>query len=200
MSAVDLPELLVGGGGEWRRWLSEHHADSQGVWLVLAKKGAADAAHVSYDEALDEAISFGWIDGQLARRDATTYRRRFTPRKARSPWSQRNTAIAERLIASGRMHQSGDAEVRQAKEDGRWEAAYAGQANIEVPQDLVIALSANTRANAMFKMLTGANRYTILYRIGNAKKPETRSRRIAQFVEMLARGETVHPQTPRSPK
>ena len=133
---MDLPELLVGDAGEWRGWLSNHHADSQGVWLVLAKKGTVDPTTVSYDEALDEAICFGWIDGQLGRRDTATFRRRFTPRKARSPWSQRNAAIAERLIATGRMHRSGEDEVRQAKEDGRWEAAYAGQASIEVPEDL----------------------------------------------------------------
>ena len=198
VNAVDLPELLVADAGEWRTWLSAHHADSQGVWLVLAKKGTADPTTLSYDEALDEAICFGWIDGQLGRRDPATFRRRFTPRKVRSPWSQRNAAIAERLTASGRMHQSGEDEVRQAKEDGRWEAAYAGQASMEVPGDLATALSANPRAKAMFQVLTSANRYSILYRIGNAKKPETRSRRIAQLVEMLARGETVHPQAPQS--
>src|SRR5271155_4249176 len=107
VKAVDLPELLVADADEWRRWLSAHHADAQGVWLVLAKKGTADPTTLSYDEALDEAICFGWIDGQLERRDSATFRRRFTPRKVRSPWSQRNAAIAERLIASGRMHQSG---------------------------------------------------------------------------------------------
>jgi uncharacterized protein YdeI (YjbR/CyaY-like superfamily) len=176
--------------------LSDHHADAPGVWLVLAKKGTVDPTTVSYDEALDEAICFGWIDGQLGRRDGVTFRRRFTPRKARSPWSRRNAAIAERLIATGRMHRSGEDEVRQAKADGRWEAAYAGQASIEVPEDLASALSADPRARAMFETLTSANRYAILYRIGNAKKPETRSRRIDQFVEMLARGETIHPQAP----
>jgi uncharacterized protein YdeI (YjbR/CyaY-like superfamily) len=176
--------------------LRAHHADSLGVWLVLAKKGTTDPTAVSYDEALDEAICFGWIDGQLGRRDTSTFRRRFTPRKARSPWSQRNAAIAEGLIATGRMHRSGENQVRQAKEDGRWEAAYAGQANIEVPKDLLAALSVNPRANAMFEVLTSANRYAILYRLVNAKKPETRARRIDQFVEMLARGETIHPQSP----
>ena len=196
VNAVDLPELLVLDAGGWRRWLRAHHADSLGVWLVLAKKGTADPTTLSYEEALDEAICFGWIDGQLGRRDSVTFRRRFTPRKARSPWSQRNAGIAERLIATGRMHRSGEDEVRQAKEDGRWEAAYAGQASIEVPADLLAALSANARAKAMFEMLTRANRYAILYRIGNAKKAETRSRRIDQFVEMLARGETIHPQAP----
>jgi uncharacterized protein YdeI (YjbR/CyaY-like superfamily) len=193
---VDLPELLVVDAGEWRKWLSAHHANSLGVWLVLARKGTTDPTTVSYDEALDEAICFGWIDGQLGRRDTSTFRRRFTPRKTRSPWSQRNAAIAEGLIATGRMHRSGENQVRQAKEDGRWEAAYAGQANIEVPKDLLAALSVNPRANAMFEVLTSANRYAILYRLVNAKKPETRARRIDQFVEMLARGETIHPQSP----
>jgi uncharacterized protein YdeI (YjbR/CyaY-like superfamily) len=200
VNAVDLPDLLVADAGEWRRWLSAHHADSHGVWLILAKKGTTDPTTLSYDQALDEAICFGWIDGQLGRRDRATFRRRFTPRKVHSPWSQRNAAIAERLITSGRMHQSGDDEVRQAKEDGRWEAAYAGQASMEVPDDFATALNASPRATVMFQVLTSANRYSILYQIENAKKPETRSRRIAQFVEMLARGETVHPQAPRSPE
>ena len=200
VNAVDLPELLVVDAGEWRRWLRDHHTDSQGVWLVLAKKGTVDPTTVSYDEALDEAISFGWIDGQIGRRDTSTFRRRFTPRKARSLWSRRNTAIAERLIATGRMHPFGEAEVRQAKEDGRWEAAYAGQANIEVPQDFLTVLNANPRATAMFETLTSSNRYAILYRIATAKKSETRSRRIVQYVEMLSRGETIHPQALRSPE
>jgi len=197
---VDLPELLVSNADEWRTWLNAHHADSPGVWLVLAKKGTVDPTTVSYDEALDGAICFGWIDGQVGRRDAVTFRRRFTPRRARSPWSQRNAAIAERLMATGRMHRSGADEVRKAMQDGRWEAAYAGQASIEVPKDLLAALSADPDAKAMFETLTSANRYAILYRIATAKKSETRSRRIDQFVEMLGRGETVHPQAPRSPE
>ena len=181
---------------EWRRWLNAHHGDSSGVWLVLAKKGTVDPTTLSYDEALEEAISYGWIDGQLGRRDSVTFRRRFTPRRAGSLWSQRNAGIAERLIATGRMHRSGEDEVRQAKEDGRWKAAYAGQASMEVPEDLLDALTANPGAKAMFETLTSANRYAILYRIANSKKPETRSRRIGQFVEMLARGETIHSQAP----
>jgi len=170
------------------------------VWLVLAKKGATNPTTLSYNEALDEAICFGWIDGQLGRRDATTFRRRFTPRSARSPWSQRNVAIAKRLSASGRMHRSGEDGVRQAKADGRWKAAYVGQAGADIPQDLASALKANPGAQAMFQTLTSANRYSILYRIGSAKETETRARRIEQFVEMLARGETIHPQGPRSPQ
>jgi uncharacterized protein YdeI (YjbR/CyaY-like superfamily) len=195
---MDLPELLVADANEWRGWLSDYHADSSGVWLVLAKKGTADPTNLSYGEALDEAICFGWIDGQLGRRDAATFRRRFTPRKLRSPWSQRNAASAERLAAAGRMQPSGNDEVQRAKDDGRWDAAYAGQASMEIPADFAAALAENPRAKAMFELLTSANRYAILYRIGNAKKPETRSRRIDEFVAMLARGETVHHQTPRS--
>jgi uncharacterized protein YdeI (YjbR/CyaY-like superfamily) len=195
---VDLPELLVADSAEWRTWLSGHHSKSRGVWLVLAKKGTTHPTTLSYDEALAEAICYGWIDGQLGRRDDATFRRRFIPRNPRSPWSQRNVAIAERLSASGRMHRSGEDEVRQAKADGRWKDAYAGQAIVEVPEDLAKALKANPRAQAMFQKLTSANRYSILYRIGSAKKIETRARRIEQFVEMLARGETVHPQGPRS--
>jgi uncharacterized protein YdeI (YjbR/CyaY-like superfamily) len=197
---VDLPELLVADGAAWRTWLTAHHTTSQGVALVLAKKGTTHPTTLSYDEALDEAICFGWIDGQVGRRDNTTFRRRFTPRRARSPWSQRNVAIVERLRASGRLHQSGEDAVRQAMTDGRWKAAYAGQASAEVPEDLANALLANPRAQKMFQTLTSANRYAILYRVGSAKKLETRTRRIDQFVEMLARGETLHPQGARRAK
>ena len=188
---------MVADAAAWRRWLDSNHAESDGVRLVLAKKGTTGPTTLSYDEALDEAICFGWIDGQLRRRDPTTFLRRFTPRTARSPWSRRNVAIAERLSASGRMHRSGDDEVQRAKADGRWEAAYAGPRDAEVPEDLAQALAANPRAEAMFQTLTSANRYSIVYRIGSAKKVETRARRVEQFVEMLARGETIHPQGPR---
>jgi uncharacterized protein YdeI (YjbR/CyaY-like superfamily) len=197
---VDLPELLVADAAEWRDWLSGHQSASKGVWLVLARKGTTDPTALTYDEALDEAICFGWIDGRVGRRDDATFRRRFTPRAARSPWSKRNVAIAERMIASGRMHRSGDDEARRAQADGRWAAAYAGQADAKVPDDLARALAANPRAQAMFLGLTSANRYSILYRVGTAKRGETRAGRIDQFVEMLARGETVHPQGARPPR
>ena len=175
---MDLPELLVTDAAAWRRWLRDQHATSAGVWLVLAKKGTSDPTALSYDDALVEALCFGWIDGQIARRDATTFRRRFSPRSARSPWSKRNVALAEKLTASGRMHRSGEDQVRRAKEDGRWEAAYAGQADAQVPDDLADALTANPRASEMFGTLTSANRYSILYRISTAKKDETRAKRI----------------------
>ena len=197
---MEFPELLVADAAEWRTWLRSHQSKSQGVWLVLAKKGTTHPTTLSYDEALDEAICFGWIDGQLGRRDSATFRRRFTPRNARSPWSQRNVAIAERLSASGRMHRSGEDEVRRAKADGRWSTAYAGQAGAEVPEDLANVLATNPRARAAFLKLTSANRYSILYRIESAKKIETRARRIEKFVDMLARGETIHPQGPWPPE
>ena len=179
---------------EWRTWLLHHHVDSPGVWLVLAKKGTTNPTTLSYDEALAEAICFGWIDGQLGRRDDETFRRRFTPRKARSAWSQKNVALAEALIASGRMQQAGHDEIRSAQADGRWESAYASQATAEVPEELATALSVNPSARAMFEQLTSANRYAILYRIANAKRADTRLKRIDDIVEMLARGETFHPQ------
>jgi uncharacterized protein YdeI (YjbR/CyaY-like superfamily) len=193
---VDVPELLVADAAEWRSWLSDQHSTSAGVWLVLAKKGTTDPTALVYDDALAEAICFGWIDGQIAKRDEATFRRRFSPRGARSLWSKRNVALAEKLADSGRMHRSGEEQVRRAKQDGRWEAAYAGQADAQVPEDLAEALTANPRANEMFGTLTGANRYAILYRIHTATKAKTRARRIEQLVEMLARGETIHPQGP----
>ena len=192
--ASDLQPLVVADVGAWRRWLDQHHAQSTGVWLVLAKQGATQPTRLTYDEALEEALRYGWIDGQLRRSDDATYSRRFTPRRAGSAWSKRNVAIIERLIGEGRMHAAGLAEVERARADGRWDAAYGGMRGSEVPADLAAALRADPRAQAMFETLSSQNRYSVLYRIETAKRPDTRSRRIAQFVEMLARGETLHPQ------
>jgi uncharacterized protein YdeI (YjbR/CyaY-like superfamily) len=189
-----LPELIVPNAAAWRAWLAEHHAEPAGVWLVLAKKGTEKPTSLTYAQALEEALCHGWIDGQARRRDETTYRQRFTPRRKRSAWSKRNTGIAERLRAEGRMHPAGHAEVERAKADGRWEAAYAGPASIEVPPDLAEALAGEPKAQAMFENLSSQNRYAVLYRIATAKRADTRARRIAQFVTMLARGETVYPQ------
>jgi uncharacterized protein YdeI (YjbR/CyaY-like superfamily) len=190
----ELPELILADAAAWRAWLTEHHSDSSGAWLVLAKKGTVEPTSLGYDQALDEALCHGWIDGQVKRRDETTYRQRFTPRRARSPWSKRNVGIAERLLRESRMHPAGVAEVERARADGRWEAAYAGPASIEVPADLASALAAEPRAKAMFEILTSQNRYAVLYRIEGAKAAATRARRIERFVAMLARGETVYPQ------
>lgn len=189
----ELLALTVADGAAWRAWLQEHHGDD-GVWLTLAKKGAAGPTSLTYDEALEEALCHGWIDGQIRGGDECSYRQRFTPRGSRSGWSKRNVATAERLMAEGRMQSSGLAAVERAKADGRWDAAYAGMANIEVPADLAAALDARPGAREMFQTLNSRNRYAVLYRIETAKRPETRSRRIEQFVAMLARGETIYPQ------
>jgi uncharacterized protein YdeI (YjbR/CyaY-like superfamily) len=191
---ADQPELTVADAAAWRSWLAANHADPTGVWLVLAKKGTAASTSLTYDQALDEALCHGWIDGQSRRRDETTWRQRFTPRRARSPWSARNTDIVARLVEEGRMCPPGLAEVERAKADGRWDAAYAGSAATEVPADLAGALAANPRAKAMFDILTSTNRYAILHRLRAVKRAETRARRLDDFVAMLGRGETVYPQ------
>jgi uncharacterized protein YdeI (YjbR/CyaY-like superfamily) len=192
--AAEPSELIVPDAASWRAWLAENHAQPAGVWLVLAKKGTDKPTSLTYDQALEEALCHGWIDGQVRRRDEVTYRQRFTPRRRRSSWSKRNTAAAERLIAEGRMHSAGVAEVERARADGRWDAAYAGPASIEVPPEFAEALDAKPRARTTFESLNSQNRYAVLYRIASAKRAETRARKIEQFVAMLARGETVYPQ------
>lgn len=190
----DLPELTVADAAGWREWLAQHHESQTGVWLVLAKKDTTRPTSLSYAQALDEALCHGWIDGQVGRRDETTYRQRFTPRRAHSPWSARNVGIVEQLLAQGRMHPVGIAAAERAKSDGRWDAAYAGPAASTVPTDLAAALRMAPEAQQMFDILTSQNRYAVLYRIETAKRADTRARRIEQFVGMLARGETVYPQ------
>jgi uncharacterized protein YdeI (YjbR/CyaY-like superfamily) len=188
------PTLTLADASAWRAWLAEHHARSDGMWVRLAKKGTTEPTSLTYLEALEEALCHGWIDGQIRRLDELTYRQRFTPRRARSTWSKRNVGHVERLVGEGRMQPAGLAAVERAKTDGRWELAYAGQATIEMPDDLAAALSADAEAQAMFEILSSQNRYAILFRVHNAKRADTRARRIEQFVEMLARGETPHPQ------
>lgn len=192
--AADLPELIAADFGGWRSWLAAHHADQDGVWLVLAKKGVVGPTHLTYDQALDEALCQGWIDGQVGRRDEATYRQRFTPRRPRSRWSRGNVARIERLLREGRMLPAGVAMVDRARADGSWQSAYAGSSTIEVPLDLATALDRSPDAKAFFEVLTSQNRYAILFRIGAAKRAETRQRRITMYVAMLARGETIHPQ------
>jgi uncharacterized protein YdeI (YjbR/CyaY-like superfamily) len=191
---TEVPELLVRDAVAWRAWLGEHHDAPTGVWLVLAKKGVTEPTSLTYVQALDEALCHGWIDGQVKRNDERTYRQRFTPRRARSEWSQRNVAHIERLTAEGRIHPAGLAAVESAKADGRWSDAYAGPSSIEIPDDLVAALAAEPRAQAMFEILSSQNRYAILYRVTKAKRSETRARNIARFVAMLALGDTPYPQ------
>ena len=196
--AADPPQLIVRDAAAWRTWLAENVDEQAGVWLVLAKKGTTDPTSLSYAAALEEALCHGWIDGQARRRDEGTYVQRFTPRRRRSMWSQRNVGIVERLTAEGRMHPQGLSEVARAKADGRWEVAYAGPATAEIPADLTEALTARPEAQAMFENLTSQNRFAVLHRLGAAKRQETRARRIEQYVDMLARGETFYPQRQRS--
>src|SRR4051812_47475588 len=191
---TDAPELLVADGDEWREWLAANYAASTGVRLVLAKKGATEPTRLTYDDALPEALCFGWIDGQLTRRDDTTYRVRFTPRRARSAWSARNVAAAEHLISQGRMQPPGRGGAGRPRSGGRGERAYDGQGSIAVRNARREALAASPRAQAMWEVLTRTNRYAVLYRIQEAKREQTRARRISQYVEMLARGDTPYPQ------
>ena len=171
-------------------WFAEHHTDHRGFWLKIGKKGAAQT--VTYAEALDVALCHGWIDGQKRGYDEAYWLQRFTPRGPRSRWSQINRDKVEALITSGRMRPAGQAQVDAAKADGRWAAAYAGQKSATVPDDLAAALAADPQANAFFETLSGANRYAILYRVNDAKKPGTRAARIATFVEMCHNHETLH--------
>ncbi len=172
-------------------WLEHEGRTSRGIWLRLAKK-ESQLASVSKAEAIDAALCFGWIDGQLDKYDEASWLMRLTPRRPRGKWSERNRTRALELIAEGRMRPQGLAEVESAQADGRWDAAYAPQSSAEVPPDLQAAIYANPKAAAFFATLRGANRYAILYRIADAKRPETRAARIAKFVGMLERGETLH--------
>jgi len=172
-------------------WLASHEG-SIGLWLKVAKKDAAEST-ITYHQALDVALCHGWIDGQKRSLDEEYWLQRFTPRRSRSRWSKINCAKADALIADGRMQAAGLREVEAAKADGRWAAAYAGQATADVPADLQAALDADAEAAAFFESLDRGNRYAILYRVQDAKRPETRARRIATFVAMLHAHETVHP-------
>jgi uncharacterized protein YdeI (YjbR/CyaY-like superfamily) len=176
----------------WERWLKRHHADAAGVWLRMAKKDSGIAS-VNHPEALEVALCYGWIDGQRKAEDDKHFLQRFTPRTPRSTWSKINRDKALKLIEEGRMQPAGLAEVDRARADGRWNAAYDAQSAATVPADLQAALDANPKAAAFFAKLDSRNRYAVLFRTQGAKKPETRARRIAKFVEMLAKGEKIHP-------
>ena len=192
MPSDPLPVVSFESTDAWDAWLAAHHADSPGLWLKIAKKGAAGRS-VSYSDALDVALCHGWIDGQKGRFDDEYWLQRFTPRKPRSNWSKVNTERAAALIASGRMRLPGLREVEAAQADGRWEQAYESQSRVTVPEDLARALAANPRAGEFFATLDSANRYAVLYRIGTAKRPETRAKRIETFVAMLSEHKKIHP-------
>lgn len=190
--AIERPTLLFESKKKWSDWLAKQHDKSAGVWLKLAKKDSGIPS-VTYEEALDVALCYGWIDGQKKRFDDHYWLQKFTPRGPRSIWSKINTEKAEKLIASGEMKPAGLKAIEAAKQDGRWEAAYSSQKNMSVPEDFQAALDRNKKATAFFATLSSANRYAILFRIQTAKKAETRARRIQQFLEMLERGEKLYP-------
>jgi uncharacterized protein YdeI (YjbR/CyaY-like superfamily) len=183
--------LLFSTRPDLEAWLEENHAESQGIWLKIAKKGAAEPS-VTYAEALELALCFGWIDSQKRGHDERHFLQRFTPRRPRGRWSKINREKAEALVAAGSVRPAGMAEIEAAQADGRWEAAYEGQRTAKVPDDLQAELDANPAAAAFFADLDGANRYAIVYRLNDAKKPETRERRLRKFVAMLKRGEKIH--------
>jgi uncharacterized protein YdeI (YjbR/CyaY-like superfamily) len=191
MPSGDPPQIAFASAAEWEAWLEEHHAASDGVAVKIAKKGSGIAS-VVYPEVLDIALCFGWIDGRRNALDDRFFLQRFGPRRARSRWSQINREKAEALIAQGRMRPAGLAEVERAKADGRWDAAYAGQRAMGVPDDLQRELDARPQAAAFFAGLSSQNRYAILYRLHDAKRPETRARRLAKFVAMLEAGQTIY--------
>ena len=174
------------------RWLARQPADAKGLWLKLAKKGN-EASSLTRAQAVEEALCHGWIDGQINGYDEAWWLVRFTPRKARSQWSQINRTTVARLVKQKRMQPAGLVQVNAAKKDGRWDAAYAPQSMATVPPDLQAALDANAKAKKFFETLKGANRYAVLYRVQSLKRPESRARRIEEYVAMLARGETIHP-------
>jgi len=192
MTDAELLVLAFRSAVEWEDWLDAEHERSAGVWLKIAKRNAAIPT-VSYAEALDAALCFGWIDGQKRALDEDYWLQRFTPRKPGSRWSKINTEKAGALIAAGLMRQAGLREVELAKSDGRWDQAYSGQRTITVPDDLRAALDASPLAAEFFETISSVNRYAILYRIGTVKRPETRARKIAHYVQMLAERKTLHP-------
>jgi len=187
----DLPVKRFASRAVWEAWLEKHHATSQGLWVEFGKKGSGIPS-VTHAEALESALRYGWIDGQTASVDARMFRQRFTPRRPRSKWSKINCATVERLLVEGTLAPAGAREMEAAKRDGRWASAYDSPRNIQVPEDLAAELRKRPAARRFFEQLDSRNRYAVLYRLSDAKKPETRQRRLEQFVRMLENGETLH--------
>lgn len=192
MPEDDLPLLTFADAESLERWLDEQGGASPGAWLKCAKQGSPDPT-ISKSDAIDCALAYGWVDGQLGPVDAHFFKTRFTPRRPRSAWSRINRERVERLDEAGRMHPRGRAQVDQAKADGRWAAAYAGQGDAAPDADLNAALDAESAARELFDALDSANRFAILYRVQQAKTPEKRTAKIAEMVAMLSRGDTIHP-------
>jgi uncharacterized protein YdeI (YjbR/CyaY-like superfamily) len=188
---LDLPVVEFKTQAAWEKWLAKNHAKSQGVWLRMYKK-ASGVKSVNYVEALDEALCYGWIDGQKNTYDDESFVQRFTPRRARSIWSKRNIGLVERLTEAGKMRPAGQAQIDAAKADGRWAMAYDSHSTMEIPEDFLKALGKNKKARAFFDTLNKTNLYSIAFRLQTAKKPETREKRMKQILEMMKNGEKFH--------
>jgi uncharacterized protein YdeI (YjbR/CyaY-like superfamily) len=191
-SGTDLPAIPFASPEAWRAWLADEHSTSDGIWLQIAKKGSG-VDSVTHDQAVEVALCFGWIDGQARKLDDTYWLQRFTPRRARSRWSRINRDRATALIETGEMQPAGLREIERAKADGRWDAAYESQSAATVPDDLREALERNAGAGEFFATLNSSSRYAILHRIQEAKKPETRARRIEKYVAMLSEHKKIYP-------
>lgn len=191
-NADNLPIILFASQQDWEAWLEEHHADTKGIWVKMAKKETGIPS-ITYAEAVEGALCYGWIDGQKVSFDEQHWLQKFTPRRPKSMWSKVNCDKVTALVASGRMQPAGMQQIELAKADGRWEAAYDSQSKSTIPDDFQRELDNNQKAKEFFATLNSANRYAFLYRIQTAKKPETRSARIQKFIEMLANNEKFHP-------
>lgn len=185
------PVLFFKTQKEWEEWLSKNYTHQEGVWIKFFKKGS-NIPTVTYDEALDEALCYGWIDGQVKSLDEKSYLQKFTPRRKRSMWSKRNTEHIARLSKLGKMKPSGLTEVESAKKDGRWQRAYESAKNMPIPEDFLKELSKNKKANEFFKTLNKTNTYAIAWQLHDAKRPETRERRMKKFIEMMSKGEKFY--------
>ncbi|MFF2494970.1 YdeI family protein [Agromyces sp. NPDC058064] len=192
--SAEITPFVVADRAAWRAWLDANEDASDGVWLLLAKKGTTEPTSLSYAEALDEALCSGWIDGQKRSHDAACFLQRFTPRRRASLWSQRNIGLVAGLVDEGRMRARGQAEIDRAKADGRWQRAYAGASSAQVPDDLAAALAASPEAAALFDRLNATNRYAVLHRVTTAPSATSRANRLAKLVGGLERGETPYPQ------
>ncbi|PZE87101.1 hypothetical protein DEI91_02070 [Curtobacterium sp. MCBD17_032] len=199
MTGMEIEPFVVADAAAWRAWLDGHEDTSDGVWLVLAKKGTTSPTSLTYAQALDEALCSGWIDGSKRGLDAATFLQRFTPRRKASLWSKRNVGLVAALVEAGRMRPRGQAEVDRAKDDGRWDRAYAGAATAEVPEDLRAALDAAPTAAALFAELDATNRYAVVHRVVTAPSDTARANRIAKLVGGLTRGETPYPRPGAQP-
>lgn len=187
----ELDVISFSSAREWRKWIAKNHDKSKGIWLRFFKKDSGEKT-VTYAEALDDALCYGWIDGQANKYDDQSYIQRFTPRRARSIWSKRNTKKVERLIEEGRMRKPGMDQVELAKADGRWQKAYDSPRNMKVPEDFLLQLSKNKKAKAFFDELNKTNLYAIAWRLQTAKKPETREKRLKEILKMMREGRKFH--------